>query len=63
MATTDADIERCSSVLRELRPHVTREDFLERIRRQERGGYALAFLEDAGVVKAVAGFRVSECLA
>ena len=47
----------------ELRPHVSADDFLPRVRRQmEIAGYKLAYLSD-GEVKAVAGFRVSECLA
>lgn len=47
----------------ELRPHVGAEEFIVRVKRQaEIAGYKLAYLFD-GEVKAVAGFRVSECLA
>ena len=64
VAGTDADIARCHAVLAELRPHVSSEDVVERVRRQEkRGGYRLAFLEEDGNVTTVAGFRIFECLA
>jgi GNAT superfamily N-acetyltransferase len=47
----------------ELRPHILEGDFVARIRRQQKDGYSLAYLEDRGGVQAVAGFRVSESLA
>lgn len=47
----------------ELRPHVRPDEFLLRVKRQIGGAnYKLACLTDGGV-KAVAGFRISECLA
>ena len=63
LAATDADIERCFPVMAELRPHLRAEDWVARVRRQERGGYRLAFLVDNGAVRAVAGFRTLEFLA
>lgn len=62
-AATDADIERCQPVMCELRPHIPAGEFLGRVRRQEKDGYRLAFVEDGGEVKAVAGYRVFETLA
>lgn len=63
LAVEDEEIQDCYAVMAELRPHVTAEEFLPRIRRQmETDGYKLAYLAD-GEVKAVGGFRVSECLA
>ncbi|HEX8558877.1 MAG TPA: GNAT family N-acetyltransferase [Pyrinomonadaceae bacterium] len=63
LAVGDEEIRGCHAVMSELRPHVPAEDFLPRVRRQmESAGYKLAYLDDGGV-KAVAGFRVSECLA
>jgi GNAT superfamily N-acetyltransferase len=62
LAVGDEEIQDCYAVMSELRPHVSAEDFLPRVRRQmEVAGYKLAYLSD-GEVKAVAGFRVSECL-
>ena len=63
LAVGDEEIRDCYAVMWELRPHVSPEDFLTRVRRQmDVAGYKLAYLSD-GEVKAVGGFRVSECLA
>ena len=60
----DADqIARCYEVMRELRPHIaTREAFVAQVQRQQRQGYLLAFLEAAGEIRAVAGYRFVEFL-
>jgi GNAT superfamily N-acetyltransferase len=64
LAESDAEIARCFEVMSELRPHLRAEDFVPRVRRQgDLAGFALAYVEEAGEVVAVAGFRVSECLA
>ena len=63
LARNDEEIQICFDVMAALRPHLKREEFVSRIRRQQEGsGYELAYLA-AGTVKAVAGFRISECLA
>ena len=63
IAKTSADIGRCYEVMRELRPHFTdRKKFVERVRRQQRDGYLLAFVEAGGEVRAVAGYRFLESL-
>jgi GNAT superfamily N-acetyltransferase len=63
LATTDDEINSCHAVMSELRPHVSKSEFLRRVRRQEEiADYKLAYAVD-GEVKAVTGFRVSECLA
>jgi GNAT superfamily N-acetyltransferase len=63
LAKSDLEIQSCFDVMVELRPHLKREEFVARIKRQQEGaGYELAYLS-AGSVKAVAGFRISECLA
>ncbi len=63
LASEDYEIQRCYAVMAELRPHVPSHEFIARVRRQhEFSGYRLAYLAD-GEVKAVAGFRISECLA
>lgn len=62
-AATAEEIARCYEVMRELRTHLTtREEFLERVRRQQNEGYRLAFLEADGAVRAVAGYRVFDLL-
>jgi len=58
------EIRRCFPVMHELRPTHNCETFLAQVQRQAREvGYRLAYVEEGGEVKAVAGFRVSEFLA
>lgn len=63
LAESDEQISRCFDVMTQLRPHLQREQFVQRVRRQQQGGFQLAYLEDAGRVVAVAGFRIVENLA
>lgn len=67
IAQSDQEINACFLVMQQLRPHLEPEEFVARVRRQQQGGYQLAFLaiENMGEkqIKAVAGFRISECLA
>ena len=63
IATKAEEIRRCHVVMRELRPHFDdAEKFLERVTRQQKEGYLLAFLESEGEVRAVAGYRFLESL-
>ena len=63
LARSDDEINACYPVMAELRPHVNQEEFLGRVKRQTAiAGYQLACAIDSEV-KAVAGFRISECLA
>jgi GNAT superfamily N-acetyltransferase len=62
-ATTDNEISDCYDVMSQLRPHIAREDFLPRVRRQMNDfDYGLVYLEDNDEIKAVAGIRISEWL-
>ena len=63
IAATDTEIAACYPVMRELRPHVPEDQFLSRVRSQEKAGYRLAFAQGPDGVVAVAGFRVGENLA
>ena len=63
LAESDHEIESCYPVMAELRPHLSADEFLARVKRQAGiANYRLAYLID-GEIKAVAGFRISECLA
>ena len=63
VAETADEIGRCYEVMRELRSHIVqREEFIERVQRQEKEGYRLAYLEAEGVVRAAAGYRVYDLL-
>ncbi len=60
---TEAEIAACFAVMQELRPHLSPDEFVERVQRQQQQGFLLAALEEEGEVMAVAGFRLLESLA
>lgn len=63
-ADTVQEKRACFPVIQQLRPHI--QDgvvFLEQVERQAEQFYRLAYVEDGGVVQAVAGFRIGETLA
>jgi GNAT superfamily N-acetyltransferase len=63
VADTDELIDACYPVMAELRPQISRADFLPLVRRLAAGnGFRIAYLED-GAIQAVAGYRVAEWLA
>jgi GNAT superfamily N-acetyltransferase len=62
IATTPNEIDRCFSVMNQLRPLLIADEFVGRIQIQQAEGYQLAFLEDQGAVVAVAGFRLQTLL-
>jgi len=57
-AVTDQEIANCFPVISELRPHLSAQDFIIRIRQMENEGYKLAFISENEVVVAVAGYRI-----
>lgn len=63
VAETEEQIHECFAIMNELRPHLTPESFLSQVQRQRRHGYRLTYIESEGSVHAVAGYRISECLA
>jgi GNAT superfamily N-acetyltransferase len=63
LAETPEAIERCFRVMSHLRPHVAASEFVSRVQAQQKQGYRLAFVEDAGEVVAVGGYRMMEMLA
>jgi GNAT superfamily N-acetyltransferase len=63
LVETDDAIRRCFGVMSQLRPHISADEFIPRVRRQMESGYRLASVTDAEKVVAVAGFRIGECLA
>ena len=63
LCETDTDVHACFPVMSQLRPHLEPEAFLTQVKRQFADGYRIAAVTDAGRVVAVAGFRVSVCLA
>ena len=63
LAKSDKEIAACYPVMRELRPHIPEDEFVARIRSQEKNGYRLVLMEDGDAIVAVAGFRMGEYLA
>ena len=63
LANDPAAVARCFATMRDLRPHLTDEaGFVARVERQGKEGFLLAYLEDDGEVRAVAGYRFIESL-
>ena len=63
IATSDAQIAATYDVMAQLRPHISRDEYLPFVQRliaNER--FKLALLVDDGAVRAVAGYRVMEML-
>ena len=62
LASTPEQIRRCHAVARQLRPHLDEDAFVAQVARQQGEGYQLAFFDDGGGVRGVAGFRYFETL-
>ncbi|MBI5137538.1 MAG: GNAT family N-acetyltransferase [Nitrospirae bacterium] len=62
-AQGDRAVHACLAVMAELRPHLDRQAFADRVRALGVGGYRLAYLAAGGGIVTVAGYRVSENLA
>jgi len=58
LAETDTDIAKCFDVMHELRPHLVRDDFVAMVRKMQKEGFKLAFLEMENKIVAVAGYRI-----
>ncbi|MHC5766552.1 MAG: GNAT family N-acetyltransferase [Nostoc sp.] len=63
LVESDFQILGCFPVISQLRPHIEQTKFVEQVRYQMKEGYQLAFLEVQKQAVAVAGFRISNCLA
>jgi len=62
-AQTPEEVARCFPVMRQLRTHFANEKtFVEQVERQRGDGFRMAFVEDEGGIRAVAGYRMSESL-
>lgn len=59
----DEAIQRCYTVMAQLRPHLTEQEFVTRVKQQMQEAYQLACVLNDDEVVAVAGFRLSNNLA
>ena len=57
IATTDEEIQKCFSVMLQLRANLSKVTFVDTVRELMDEGYILAYLSDDSEVKAVAGFK------
>ena len=63
VAASEDELVRCFSIMVQLRPNLSPPEFIERVKRQtQQYGYQLVYVEEAGAVKAVAGFIIREML-
>ncbi len=63
LAETEEDLRRTFPVMAQLRPHLNLSDYVAQgARQREHVGFRIAFLEEGGTVRAVAGFRIQEML-
>ena len=60
IAETDAEIQCCFPVLRQLQEHIVETTFIADVRRLGTSGYQLAYLMHDRAVQSVAGFRIGE---
>lgn len=63
VAKSIKDIGDCYLVMVQLRTSLSKDEYIERVKRQQKDGYKLAFVLDKGKVVSVAGFRILENLA
>ena len=62
-AKSNEEIRKCFPVIKQLRPHLLEDAFINQVRRQmENHGYEILYIEEKGDVKAVAGYRIAEYL-
>jgi GNAT superfamily N-acetyltransferase len=57
------EVQRCFSIMNQLRPHLEEKAFAQQVLRQMTEGYRLVYLEDKDELKSLAGFRILEFLA
>ncbi len=63
IAETPEDIQRCYLVMHQLRPNWALGEFVSQVQLQiEKDSYKLAYLEEDGEVRAIAGFRFGNIL-
>lgn len=59
----DDAVRACYDVMKQLRPHLSQQQFVDTVRLQRTEGYLLAALEEDGQVRALAGYRYQHMLA
>lgn len=63
LANTDMEVEICFPLLKALRPDLSSDTFLSKVRELQTSGYMLAYLMVENSAVAAAGFRLGQSLA
>lgn len=63
LAKTGNEIARCFPIMVQLRTHLSAEQFVQQVEIQQQEGFQLAFLEEDGEIRSLAGFRIMQMLA
>lgn len=63
LLSTDKELDKVALVMLQLRPNYTYDSITKQMKKQLKQGYQLAFVENNGMVIAVAGFVINEKLA
>lgn len=58
IAMSDQEIQSCFPVMKQLRPNLQQESFLQTIRAMQTEGYQMGYIKVDSKVVAVAGFRI-----
>lgn len=62
-ALNEKKILACFTLVKELRPHLSKENFIEQIARQRKKGYQILFVEVDTTIVSFLGYRIQEYLA
>jgi ribosomal protein S18 acetylase RimI-like enzyme len=62
LAESSEDILKCWSVIKELRPHLDKDNFLNLINKMKSEGYILAYIELENIAVSAIGFRYVQFL-
>lgn len=62
IAHSDNDILKCFKVVKELRPHLRKENFVSLVKKMMAEGYELAYIEENNIAVAAVGFRYLQLL-
>lgn len=63
LAELDKELRGCFPVILQLRPNLKEEEYIQKVKIQQKENYHIVFIKDKGFVKAVAGFRIANSLA
>ena len=63
IAHDEEEVRQCYRVMKQLRTHLSESEYQHQVQMQRGEGYAVVYLEEEGVIKSVAGYRIMHTLA